>query len=101
MSLGAQNRPLSPASARAPKAAPLTHTAPPRSDGGWIHSLLAEAENERMHLLTFLELKQPGPFMRLMVLLAQGVFFNTFFLAYLLSPSFCHRFVGYLEEEAV
>ena len=54
-----------------------------------------------MHLLTFLELKKPGPFMRLMVLLAQGVFFNTFFLAYLLSPSFCHRFVGYLEEEAV
>jgi len=35
------------------------------------------------------------------VLGAQGVFFNTFFLMYLISPSFCHRFVGYLEEEAV
>ncbi len=72
-----------------------------RRDGGWIHSLLAEAENERMHLLTFLELKQPGFMMRMAVLGAQGVFFNTFFLLYLISPSFCHRFVGYLEEEAV
>jgi hypothetical protein len=72
-----------------------------RRDGGWIHTLLAEAENERMHLLTFLELKKPGPFMRVAVLLAQGVFFNGFFLAYLVNPTFCHRFVGYLEEEAV
>ena len=31
----------------------------------------------------------------------QGVFFNFFFISYLLSPKFSHRFVGYLEEEAV
>ena len=31
----------------------------------------------------------------------QGVFFNLFFLAYLVSPKICHNFVGYLEEEAV
>jgi hypothetical protein len=72
-----------------------------RRDNGWIHSLLAEAENERMHLLTFLELKQPGPLMRAAVLVTQGVFFNAFFAAYLLAPSLCHRFVGFLEEEAV
>ena len=72
-----------------------------RRDGGWIHSLLAEAENERMHLLTFLELKKPGPLMRAAVLVTQGVFFNAFFLGYLVAPSFCHRFVGFLEEEAV
>ncbi len=30
-----------------------------------------------------------------------GTFVNLFFLAYLMSPKFCHRFVGYLEEEAV
>ena len=30
-----------------------------------------------------------------------GVFVNLFFIAYILSPRFCHRFVGYLEEEAV
>jgi hypothetical protein len=54
-----------------------------------------------MHLLTFLKIAEPSLFMRLMVLGAQGVFFNGFFLCYLMSPRTCHRFVGYLEEEAV
>lgn len=54
-----------------------------------------------MHLLTFLKIYQPGVFMRFLVLGAQGVFFNTMFLAYLVSPRTFHRFVGYLEEEAV
>ncbi|KAI5797866.1 mitochondrial cyanide-resistant terminal oxidase [Peziza echinospora] len=72
-----------------------------RRDNGWIETLLEEAYNERMHLLTFLQLRKPGPFMRLMILGAQGVFFNAFFLSYLVSPRTCHRFVGYLEEEAV
>jgi ubiquinol oxidase len=54
-----------------------------------------------MHLLTFLKMAEPGLFMRLMVLGAQGVFFNAMFVSYLLSPRTCHRFVGYLEEEAV
>lgn len=27
--------------------------------GGWIKALLEEAENERMHLMTFIELSQP------------------------------------------
>ena len=54
-----------------------------------------------MHLLTFLKLYTPGIFMRTMILGAQGVFFNGFFVCYLLSPKTCHRFVGYLEEEAV
>ncbi|GMF75560.1 unnamed protein product [Aspergillus oryzae] len=72
-----------------------------KRDNGWIETLLEEAYNERMHLLTFLKLAEPGWFMRLMVLGAQGVFFNGFFLSYLMSPRICHRFVGYLEEEAV
>lgn len=54
-----------------------------------------------MHLLTFLKLAEPGYIMRFLVLGAQGVFFNAFFLSYLVSPRTCHRFVGYLEEEAV
>lgn len=66
-----------------------------------IESLIEEAYNERMHLLTFLKLADRGIFMRLMVLAAQGVFFNAFFISYLISPRTCHRFVGYLEEEAV
>lgn len=72
-----------------------------KRDNGWIETLLEEAFNERMHLLTFLKLAEPGWFMRVMVLGAQGVFFNGFFLSYLISPRICHRFVGYLEEEAV
>lgn len=39
--------------------------------------------------------------MKFMVLAAQGVFFNAMFVAYLISPRTAHRFVGYLEEEAV
>ncbi|KAG7378528.1 hypothetical protein PHYPSEUDO_009941 [Phytophthora pseudosyringae] len=72
-----------------------------KRDYGWIHTLLEEAENERMHLLIFMNLKQPGWFFRALVVGAQGVFFNGFFLTYLISPKTCHRFVGYLEEEAV
>mmetsp|Transcript_23588 Transcript_23588/g.51758 ORF Transcript_23588/g.51758 Transcript_23588/m.51758 type:complete len:347 (-) Transcript_23588:1431-2471(-) len=70
-------------------------------DNGWIHTLLEEAENERMHLLTFMQLRQPGPLFRAMVILSQGLFFNLYFVAYLLYPRACHSFVGYLEEEAV
>eukprot|EP00397_Hematodinium_sp_SG-2012_P053789 GEMP01064454.1.p1 GENE.GEMP01064454.1~~GEMP01064454.1.p1 ORF type:complete len:341 (+),score=67.58 GEMP01064454.1:92-1114(+) len=72
-----------------------------KKDGGWIHTLLEEAENERMHLMIAMSLRKPGPFFRLAVLLTQFGFCNVYFLAYLISPRFCHRFVGYLEEEAV
>ena len=43
-----------------------------KRDHGWIHTLLEEAENERMHLLTFLSLKQPNFLFRAAVLGAQG-----------------------------
>jgi hypothetical protein len=72
-----------------------------KRDNGWIETLLEEAYNERMHLLTFLKMAEPGWFMKFMILGAQGVFFNSMFLSYLISPRTCHRFVGYLEEEAV
>jgi len=72
-----------------------------QQDNGWINTLLAEAENERMHLLTFMNMRKPGPVFRGMVILAQGVLCNMFFLAYLASPKTCHAAVGYLEEEAV
>jgi hypothetical protein len=72
-----------------------------KRDNGWIETLLEESYNERMHLLTFMKMCEPGWFMKLMILGAQGVFFNGMFLTYLVSPKVCHRFVGYLEEEAV
>ena len=70
-------------------------------DRGWIRPLLEEAENERMHLMTFLHIARPSPFERLLILLAQGVFYNCFFLLYLVSPKTAHRVTGYFEEEAV
>ncbi|KAF4658358.1 hypothetical protein FOL47_008013 [Perkinsus chesapeaki] len=70
-------------------------------DFGWIHTLLEEAENERMHLMIALSLMKPGPLLRALVLGAQGAFFTFYGLAYAVSPHYAHRFVGYLEEEAV
>ncbi|KAG6711098.1 hypothetical protein I3842_05G036400 [Carya illinoinensis] len=69
--------------------------------GGWVKALLEEAENERMHLMTMVELVKPKWYERLLVLTVQGVFFNSFFVVYLLSPKLAHRIVGYLEEEAI
>ncbi|KAG0212345.1 inducible alternative oxidase 2 [Mortierella sp. GBA30] len=70
-------------------------------DGGWISHLLHEAENERMHLLTWMKVAQPTLFERALVFAVQGVFFNVFFALYLLSDRTAHRVVGYLEEQAV
>lgn len=70
-------------------------------DRGWIKTLLDEAQNERAHLMTFLQVAKPNWGERLLIVIAQGVFFNLFFLLYLLWPRVAHRLVGYLEEEAV
>lgn len=70
-------------------------------DHGWIHHLLQEAENERMHLFIFLSMRNPGIILRSGIALTQLVFFNFYFLMYLIAPKMSHRFVGYLEEEAV
>ena len=72
-----------------------------RDDQGWIRELLDEAENERMHLMTFIEIAKPSLFERLLVMLAQAIFFNLYFFLYLVAPKTAHRIVGYLEEEAV
>lgn len=70
-------------------------------DEGWIRTLLEEAENERMHLMTFVEIARPTAFERLVVMLAQWIFYVGFFLLYLVSARTAHRVVGYFEEEAV
>jgi ubiquinol oxidase len=72
-----------------------------KGDGGWIHQLLDEAENERMHLMTFIHIAKPSKLERWMVMLTQGIFYNLFFLLYLVSSRTAHRLVGYFEEEAV
>lgn len=72
-----------------------------RDDQGWIRELLDEAENERMHLMTFIEIAQPSRLERAIIMLGQAIFYNAYFWLYLLTPRIAHRIVGYLEEEAV
>lgn len=72
-----------------------------RDDQGWIRELLDEAENERMHLMTFIHIAQPSRSERLLIMVAQAIFYNVFFFTYLFAPRTAHRIVGYLEEEAV
>ena len=69
--------------------------------GPMIRTLLAEAENERMHLMTFIEIAKPNIFERYLILFAQAIFWHIYFLIFLLSPRTAHRIVGYFEEEAV
>ncbi|MEM6682562.1 MAG: alternative oxidase [Pseudomonadota bacterium] len=70
-------------------------------DRGWIRELLEEAENERMHLMTFVEIAQPSGLERTLIMIAQAIFYNVYFFIYLLAPKTAHRIVGYFEEEAV
>jgi len=72
-----------------------------RNDHGWIRALMEEAENERMHLMTFIEIARPSWLERALVLIAQAGFFTFFLLLYVLSPRTAHRLVGYFEEQAV
>ena len=68
---------------------------------GWIKTLLDEAENERMHLMIFIEIAKPNWFERLIILLAQFVFWHFYFVLYVLFPKTAHRMVGYFEDQAV
>lgn len=70
-------------------------------DKGWIKTLMDEAENERMHLMTFIEVCKPTLFERFVVVAVQWVFYLFFFGLYLVSSKTAHRVVGYFEEEAV
>ena len=70
-------------------------------DKGWIKLLLDEAENERMHLMTFIHIAKPNWIERFIILIAQAIFIVTYSLIYIISQRTAHRIVGYFEEEAV
>ncbi len=72
-----------------------------QDDNGWIKTLLDEAENERMHLMTFIKIAKPTLIERIIILLAQFIFIIFYLIIYLLSQRTAHRIVGYFEEEAV
>ena len=70
-------------------------------DKGWIKILLDEAANERMHLMTFIEVAKPTLIERAIIMMAQFIFILMYSFIYILSPKTAHRIVGYFEEEAV
>ena len=70
-------------------------------DRGWIRQLLEEAENERMHLMIFIQIAKPNRFERWMIIIAQALFWHFYMLLYILFPKVAHRMVGYFEEQAV
>ena len=70
-------------------------------DKGWIKLLLEEAENERMHLMTFIQIAKPTSLERLIIIVAQFLFIIMYSIIYLVSQRTAHRIVGYFEEEAV
>jgi hypothetical protein len=71
-----------------------------KRDHGWIHTLLEEAENERMHLLVCMKMFKAGLVTRLMVVAAQVCMTPFLAAIYTVHPRAVHRFVGYLEETA-
>ena len=72
-----------------------------RGNGTMIHELLAEAENERKHLMFFMELVQPNWLERAIIIVAQFIFWHYYLVLYILAPSTAHKMVAYFEEEAV
>lgn len=68
---------------------------------GWIKTLLDEAENERMHLMIFIEIAKPNIFERLLIAIAQLIFWHFYLVLYIFFPGTAHRMIGYFEDQAV
>ena len=66
-----------------------------------IREMLAEADNDRMHLMFFIEIGQPNIVERLLVLFAQLIFMIFYAILYTISYKTAHRMIAYFEEEAV
>jgi ubiquinol oxidase len=69
--------------------------------GEQIREMLAEAENERMHLMFFIEIAKPNIIERLIVLFAQFLFGIFYLIMYIFFTRTAHRMIGYFEDEAV
>jgi len=69
--------------------------------GEQIREMLAEAENERMHLMFFIEIAKPNYFERFIVLFSQMVFGLFYLFMYVFFSRTAHRMIGYFEDEAV
>ena len=72
-----------------------------KGNGTMIHELLAEAENERKHLMFFMETVRPNWLERVLVIVAQFIFWHFYLVMYILFPRTAHKMIAYFEEEAV
>ena len=69
--------------------------------GEQIREMLSEAENERMHLMFFIEIAKPNIIERFIVLLSQLIFGVFYLFMYTFFTRTAHRMIGYFEDEAV
>tara|TARA_A100001388_G_C28767982_1_gene501968 strand:+ start:929 stop:1495 length:567 start_codon:yes stop_codon:yes gene_type:complete len=69
--------------------------------GPKIREMLEEAENERMHLMIFIDIAKPNAFERWLVLFAQFIFIIFYFILFVFFPKTAHRMIHYFEREAV
>jgi len=69
--------------------------------GEQIREMLDEAENERMHLMFFIEIAKPNSIERFVVLSAQVIFGLFYLFMYVFFTKTAHRMIGYFEDEAV
>ena len=69
--------------------------------GEQIREMLAEAENERMHLMFFIEIARPNILERFIVLCSQLLFGIFYLFMYICFTRTAHRMIGYFEDEAV
>jgi ubiquinol oxidase len=72
-----------------------------RGNGHKIQELLDEATNERKHLMFFMEVVHPSILERIIIIIAQFIFWHYYLLLYVLFPKTAHRMTGYFEDEAV
>ena len=72
-----------------------------RGNGTMIQEMLDEAVNERKHLMFFIEIAKPNWFERLLIVIAQFIFWHFYLVFYILAPKTAHKMIAYFEEEAV
>jgi ubiquinol oxidase len=70
-------------------------------DRGWVRTFMDEAENQRVHLMSFIALARPRLWERILIAVAQAVFCTVYFILYLVSARLAHRLAAYFSEQAV
>jgi len=89
------------AMAAAPGRALAGMATPSLKGNRWLQGLLKEAPKEQARMDILLHLRAPGPLSRMLLAGTQATLGHGFLIAHQVSPSFCHWFSGYVEEESI